>query len=129
MTDKQRRSSYLLSLSLEKDITKSDIVFIKDALFEYISTTKRKMQRTTLSFYSDVIYFRCSIPLVFMEFHVFIRLVFLLGCSCSCHILTLSTHHSDHPSLFHPRLKTYTFSSDLSHHRLPSVLRTDSTAL
>ena len=33
------------------------------------------------------------------------------------------------PSLFHSRLKTYTFSSDLSHHRLPSVLRTDSTAL
>ena len=31
------------------------------------------------------------------------------------------------PSLFHSRLKTYTSFTNLSHHRLPSSLRTDST--
>ena len=45
-------------------------------------------------------------------------------------LLTLSTYHSLSitPSRFHSRLKTYLFTS-LSLHRLPSSLRTDSTAL
>ena len=48
------------------------------------------------------------------------------------HLLTLSTHHShDRPQVplsFTPGSKP-AFSSNLSHHKLPSVLRTDSTAL
>ena len=34
---------FLLSPSLEYKITKSDTVFIKEALFEYISKSKRQM--------------------------------------------------------------------------------------
>jgi len=40
MEEKKRT---LLSPSLEQNITKSDIVFIKEALFEYISESKHKM--------------------------------------------------------------------------------------
>jgi len=46
------------------------------------------------------------------------------------HLLTVLTQHSHRPEVplsFTPGSRP-TFSSNLSHHRLPSVLRTDSTA-
>jgi len=46
----------------------------------------------------------------------------------SSYSLNLPLSPSITPSLFHSRLKTYLFTN-LSHHRLPSGLRTDSTAL
>ena len=46
----------------------------------------------------------------------------------SCYSLNFPLSPSITPSLFHSRLKTYLFTN-LSHHRLHSGLRTDSTAL
>ena len=47
----------------------------------------------------------------------------------SSYSLNLPLSPSITPSLFHSRLNTYLFHKSFFHHRLPSGLRTDSTAL